>query len=157
MQPFFLDAVRKSYEKVMIDSLELTNAQSRTDQKLLFTKFYLGLLHRIENRLDLGRGEHPQRAHEESMLFHLYGTKDAFLQELNVVYECGIALRDLRDTKLSKVLARAGKDAPELPLLTSLEADPSSWLGHLAEMCFFFFLCVFFVCSHHVGGLCSGF
>jgi hypothetical protein len=71
-------------------------ASSRTAEKLRFARAVLDdLKHRPG-----GRGDDFERAREEAFLFHLHGTRDAFLHEINEHYECGLLPRDVKLSRL---------------------------------------------------------
>jgi hypothetical protein len=108
---------------------ELDAARSRTDAKLRYAAVHLDELRRIERR-----GDEFDRAHQESFLFHLHGTRDAFLQELNVYYGCGLPLNEVTRGKLDKALQDTGKRSRALDHLVSLESDPNSWINCAKEM-----------------------
>jgi hypothetical protein len=108
---------------------ELDAARSRTDAKLSYAALHLDELRKIERR-----GDEFDRAHQESFLFHLVGTRDAFLQELNVYYGCGLALKDVRLKTLKKEMKNTAKRSPALDRLDCLESNPNSWINCAKEM-----------------------
>ena len=61
---------------------------SRTEQKLRFARIHIDELRTHTTR---NTGDDFERSHHESFLFHLYGASDAFLQELNIYYSCGLS------------------------------------------------------------------
>ena len=112
-----------------LDEHESESAQNRTDAKLRYAAILLEELRKVERR-----GDDFERAHQESFLFHFFGVRDAFLNELNVIYECGLPLSKIRKESLAKALRDNGKQSNELKTIVTLEADPESWLSCAKEM-----------------------
>jgi len=108
---------------------ELSAARSRTDAKLRYAAVHLDELRRIERR-----GDEFERAHQESFLFHLHGTRDAFLQELNVYYGFGLPLNEVKRWKIEKTLKDTGKTSRALDHLVNIESDPDNWINCAKEM-----------------------
>ncbi len=101
----------------------------RTDQKLEFARYYLG------ERLKLGStGTFPERAHEETVLFHVVGAKDSFLQEINHAYGLGMSLRDVNEKGLANALRAAGKRCEALEEIKCLLDEVNSWLCTAIEL-----------------------
>ncbi len=115
---------------------EMENLRGRTDSKLRYARLTLGELE--EHRRSVpGRGDEFERAHVESFLFHLFGAKDAFIEELNVYYNCG--LRKTPESHISpgeirKVLELQGRKSPELAEIFILENEEDNWLFHAGKM-----------------------
>ena len=84
---------------------DVENARHRTDSKLRFAKVHLTELEECPTK---GHGHDFERAHQESFLFHLLGVRDAFLQELNIYYECGLSLNQENKSRLQDKLDRKG-------------------------------------------------
>jgi len=84
--------------------------QARTDAKLRYAKVHLDEL----AALPAHGGDDFDRAHQESFLFHLYGTRDAFLIELNHYYGLGLPIESLTPGKLREALKLRGIQSPEL-------------------------------------------
>ncbi len=80
------------------------------------------------------RGDDYDRAHQESFLFHLIGTVDAYLQELNLFHECYLPLTSVTVRKLEKALEKKATHSMALEKLAKLEKDKGSWLGRAKEM-----------------------
>jgi hypothetical protein len=97
--------------------------QSRTDSKIGYAEIHL------EELRQLGHpdGSEFDRAHQESFLLHLLGTRDALLAELNEYYSVGLPAQDLTQGKLRHALKKAGKTSEELARLYKLEEDNTSW------------------------------
>lgn len=110
---------------------DIENAQARTDAKLRYAA-----LHLEELRLHLprGSGDDFERSHQEAFLYQLIGVRDAFLQELNLYYRCGVASRQVTRSRIEKCMQTRDQKCHELQVLNSLETDPSSWLNIAKEM-----------------------
>ena len=112
-----------------VNAQEFESAQSRTDAKLRYAAIHYEELRNVERR-----GDDFERAHQESFLFHFFGVRDAFLHELNVIYECGLPLNKVRMESLAKALKDSTKQSNELETIVELEADRDSWLSRAKGM-----------------------
>jgi hypothetical protein len=102
--------------------------EEQTTEKLSFAEFYLN------ERLKLGNsGEMQERAHEETVLAHLVGAKDSFLQEINEAYRLGLRVNQVSEEKLRRRLREAEKKSPALDQIEKLEKEENSWLGLVIE------------------------
>ena len=110
---------------------ELNNAQDRTKAKLCYARLHLDEL-RLYHRK--GSGDDFERCHIESFLFHLFGARDAFLQELNLYYDCGLELHEVSVHRLDAYFKNKGVNCTELEELGVLEAERGSWLHNAKEM-----------------------
>ncbi len=110
---------------------EIKNAQDRTTAKLRYARLHLDELRTYPGK---GSGNDFERSHQESFLFHLFGVRDAFLQELNLYYKCELEIKDINERKLRKTLNSKGINSPELEEITSLESEEGSWLFIAKEM-----------------------
>lgn len=108
-----------------MDKKSLENIKGRADQKLIFAKIYLDEL----RRLDVIGGSSIDRAHQESFLCHLLGTKEAFLIELNFYYDVNLPIENLTLGKLRDGIKSLKRECPELKELYLLERDEESWLS----------------------------
>ena len=100
--------------------------KERTEKKIDYAKLMLDeLSHRPSS---VGRGDSFERSHEEAVLFHVIGAKDAFLQEINAAYKLGLKPSRVKENNLDKALKREGKTCQALQELMQLERDKSSWL-----------------------------
>jgi len=113
-----------------MDPKELANIRARTDQKLAYARVHLDEL------LKRGRsnGDVFDRAHHESFLYHLFGAKDSFLQELNTYYSFGLPQNGVTSNNLKQKADSKGIDCKELTALTELEGDANSWMSHAKDM-----------------------
>jgi hypothetical protein len=103
--------------------------QERTDAKLRYARVHLDELkaHSPPNGGDF------DRAHQESFLFHLLGTVDAFLAEL--IYYYGVVISGpLSPGKIRAALKERGATSPELRVLYELEQDRTSWYSQAKDM-----------------------
>jgi len=104
-------------------------AKSRTDAKLRYAIVHLEELCNRERR-----GDDFDRAHQESFLFHLFGVRDAYLQELNLFHGCGIETANVTKWTLEQELKNKGMQSAALARLSQVEDDQESWLGCAKEM-----------------------
>ncbi len=107
----------------------MTNVEGlacRTEQKLRFAQIALNELHGHPSR---HTGDDFERSHHEAFLFHFYGAIDAFLQELNLLYDCGLKLDEVSRRSLKDRLSSVGKHCPELDEISQLEATGESFLA----------------------------
>jgi len=112
----------------------MENLQSlidRTDSKIRYALVHLNELKTYQNR---GSGDDFERSHHESYLFHLYGVRDAFLQEINLYYDIKLSLKKVTMSNLSNQLKKDRKVCPELEKINKLEGNQNSWLGITKEM-----------------------
>jgi len=112
---------------------KLNAARERTDAKLRYAAIHLD---ELKERRGIGRadGSDWERAHQESFLFHLFGVRDALLQEINFFHECGLMPHDVNKRKLTKRLAKMGIQSQAFRTLTRLEGMKSSWISIAARM-----------------------
>lgn len=92
-------------------------------------------MHEIEDFLNDGGSESDpwEIAHEESLLFHLVGAKDAFLHEINDAYGRPLQMHEADEPRLEKALTGKGVTSKALQELRQLLDDPNSWLAHARE------------------------
>ena len=112
------------------DDKQTKSLQDRTDTKLRYAGVHLDELKSQEPL----SGEDFDRAHQESFLYHLLGTRDAFLAELNHYYGAGVAHDALSLGKIRNALKKAGITSSELRRLFELEQDESSWYCMAKDM-----------------------
>ena len=65
----------------------MTPQEERTHQKLRFARLHL---EELKNLSPPASGNDFERAHHEAFLTQLFGSYDAFLQELNILLDCGL-------------------------------------------------------------------
>ena len=104
----------------------ITNLEERTDAKIAYARLMLSELTRRTS--SEGRGDQFERAHEEAVLFHVTGAKDAFLQEINAAYDVDIESHKINEYALEKALRGQNKTCPAIQELMELKSDESSWL-----------------------------
>ena len=105
---------------------EVSALKERTKAKIDYAKLILDEL--CQRPTSAGRGDSFERAHEEAVLYHVIGAKDAFLQEINAAYELGLKPSRVEENNLDKALKREGKTCQALQELMQLKRDKSSWL-----------------------------
>jgi len=101
--------------------------KERTEAKIDYANLMLDELRRRPP--GEGRGDPFERAHEEAVLFHVIGAKDAFLQEINAAYDLGLAPAKITENNLAKALVKKGNNCPALQELMVLKKSESSWLN----------------------------
>ncbi|MCY7309494.1 MAG: hypothetical protein LH619_01830 [Chitinophagaceae bacterium] len=79
----------------------IQNLCDRTDAKLRYADIYVA-----ELRKQTSNGDDIDRAHQESFLFHLWGTKDAFLIELNYYYNINLPIDKVKNGTLQVELKK---------------------------------------------------
>jgi hypothetical protein len=104
--------------------------QDRTDAKIRYAAAHLGELHALDS-LDGGDFD---RAHQESFLLQLWGTRDAFLLELNAYYGAGLASEAVTGGRLRGALEQKGWKSAELTELHRLESAQDSWFSTLKAL-----------------------
>ncbi len=108
---------------------ELNAARERVDSKLRYAYVMQADLRGMPRR-----GSDDERAHQEAFLFHLLGTRDALLQEMNVFYGLGLDRKSVSIGSIRDGLAAAGKSSGALTKLVAIESDSSSWLNCAKDM-----------------------
>jgi hypothetical protein len=102
--------------------------QERTDAKLRYARVHLEEL-KAQGPPDGGDFD---RAHQESFLFHLLGTADAFLAEL--CHYCRVVIPGTVSAgKIRAALKTRGISSPELRALYELEQDQTSWAKDMRD------------------------
>jgi len=108
---------------------DLKAARERTDAKLRYSDVHL-----TELKLIRRDGSDFDAAHQESFLFHLFGVRDALLQEINIFHSCGLPTEKVTRRQLENVFRNTELTSPALDALIDIEDDPNSWLSGAAEM-----------------------
>lgn len=104
--------------------------QERTDAKLRYARVHLD---ELKQQVSLS-GNDFDKAHQESFLFHLFGARDALLQELNYYYGTNLPPEALSPGKLREALKAQGVQSSELASLRELEQDEQSWYRQTKDM-----------------------
>jgi hypothetical protein len=120
--------VNHSKQEVMDDRLA-KSLQERTDAKLRYARIHLDEL-KAQGPPDGGDFD---RAQQESFLFHLLGTADAFLTELCHYYRI-VVPGAVSPGKIRAALKARGMSSLELRALHELEQDPTSWYSQAKDM-----------------------
>ena len=81
-----------------------------------------------------GRGHDFERAHQEAVLAQLMGAYHSFLQELNVILECGRRDDDVSLGKLRDASRERGRSSGVLRRLYELQQDEGRWLRPLQAL-----------------------
>ena len=113
-----------------MDNKHTKSLQERTDAKLRYARVHLDEL----KSQGPPSGNDFDKAHQESFLFHLLGTRDAFLAELNHYYRAGVAPDGLALGRIRAALKEQGTTSSELRTLYELEQDESSWYCKAKDM-----------------------
>jgi hypothetical protein len=134
------DVRRVSYAAIWVRAREGTaametrvieNLQARTHSKLRYAEVHLAEIEGRKHR----NGDDFDRAHQESFLFHLSGSLDAFLAEINCYYACNLPAAGISPGNLRKAIkGKRGENAPELAQLYQIERLQGSWLNHANAM-----------------------
>jgi hypothetical protein len=74
-------------------------SETRTSAKIRYAKVMLAELEGYAHR---GSGDDFERSHQEAFLAHLFGARDAFLQELNEYYSCSIPIEEVSVASLER-------------------------------------------------------
>jgi len=104
-------------------------AVDRTAAKLRYSAIHLDNLRAVEKK-----GDDFERSYQESFLFHLHGVRDAFLQEINIKYNCDLPIEKVKMQSLKRKISQMGLISVALDKLNEIESDENSWLSHLNEM-----------------------
>lgn len=112
-----------------MDENQAKSLQERTDAKLRYARVHLDEL----NEQGPPNGGDFDHAHQESFLFHLLGTADAFLAELCHYYQV-IVPGALSPGKIRAALKARGITSQELRALYELEQDRTSWYSQAKDM-----------------------
>jgi len=110
---------------------KLKHTQYRTESKLLYARIHLD---ELKNNTEKWRASNFSRAHIESFIFHLFGARDALLQEMNIYYDCKLDIKNVTDEKLEKHFKKSRIQCHELQELVTLERDNGSWLYIAKDM-----------------------
>ena len=110
---------------------DVKNAQDRTDAKLRYARIHLDELLAYARK---GSGDDFERSHQESFLYHLFGVRDALLQELNLYYGCRLEIHEVNVRRLREALKSNNLTSVELEEISRLEMDEASWLHNAKEM-----------------------
>jgi len=101
----------------------------RTDAKLRYARIHLEELRMKRLLARAVDGDDWEKAHQESFLFHLFGVRDALLQEVNICHSAGLSMRNVRKRDLVEKLDSMGVLSAALSTLVKLEKDETSWLS----------------------------
>jgi hypothetical protein len=112
-------------------SEEANAAKGWTDAKLRYAGLHLS---ELQDQARKGSGDDFERAHIDAFLFQLLGAQDAFLQEVNLHYQCGLPLDQAKLGNLRKCIEGKGGKSAEIEVLSSLLNAPTSWLHVAREM-----------------------
>jgi len=107
------------------------NLVHRTDAKLSYARLHLNELREYSN---LGHADNWERAHTESILFHLVGVKDAFLHEINFAYSLDVDVDQINERRLAFELKKRRRPSIALERICDLRNDGRSWLYRLVEL-----------------------
>jgi len=112
---------------------KLNAARERTDAKLKYAAIHLDEL-KMYRGIARADGSDWERAHQESFLFHLFGIRDALLQEINLFHGCGLMPRDARKHRLRARLTEMCFQSQAFRTLARLESMKSSWISIASRM-----------------------
>jgi hypothetical protein len=97
--------------------------RGRTRTKLDYAKIHLDEVR--DNR----RHDAFERAHYESVLFHVVSAKDSFLQEINDAYKKLLEQHEVNERRLGEKLKEKDLQCQAFNRLLELKNDETSWLA----------------------------
>ena len=109
----------------------LADLIARTEQKIAYARL---ILDELEPHPSRHSGDSFERSHLEAFFFHFYGAVDAFLQEINVQYECGLSLENVSSRTLKAKFASLKITSTEFEELCAFERAADSYLALAKEM-----------------------
>ena len=107
------------------------NLVQRTDAKLGYARLHLDELREYPR---LASGDDWERAHEESILYHLVGVRDAFFQEINSAHGLGLNLSRVNERTLTNKLKQSNLQSRALEDLVELSEDSTRWFSLMMEL-----------------------
>jgi len=102
----------------------MTPQEERTTQKLRFARLHLD---ELKSQLPPASGSDFERSHHEAFLTQLFGSYNAFLQELNVLLGCGLKEEGVSLGKMRDALKKKNLTSTVLRELFDLDRDSNSW------------------------------
>jgi hypothetical protein len=106
---------------------KIASLKEYTESKLRYSQLYLDELKSINTT-----GSDEEKAHQESFLFHLKSVVDAFLAELNELYDLGIKKKNLSIESIKAAKYDSKKSGKEGKRLKKLMGK-KNWLGQLFD------------------------
>ena len=107
-----------------------TRYKDRTDQKLRYANIHISDLAAYKN---LFSNDEWENSHQESVFYHLAGSVESFLHEINDKYKLGLSMREVTWKSVENKLVKNVGSSPAFDLLFSLRDDSTSWLSLLFE------------------------
>lgn len=107
-----------------------SQSKSRTDQKLRYAVIHLEELKCYPNATS---NDEWENAHQESCFFHLVGSIEAILHEINDGYSLGLSLHKVTWCRVCEKLNKTGQSSPAFNHLDYLKNKKTSWLALLFE------------------------
>ena len=109
----------------------LADLIARTEQKISYARL---ILDELEPHPSRHSGDSFERSHLEAFFFHFYGAVDAFLQEINVQYACGLDIAIVSRRTLKAKLASLRIRSKEFDEVNTIEGTADSYLALAKEM-----------------------
>lgn len=106
-------------------------SSKRADKKLIYSQLMIDELISYDQHHSNDDWEY---AHQEAALYHLSGTMDAFLHEINIAYKLNIALSKVDFRTVKQRLCSTEQSSPAFIKLSELRGETDSWLSLLYEM-----------------------
>ena len=108
----------------------ISQSQHRTEEKLRYAKVHLVELSTYPNATS---NDEWENAHQESCFFHLAGSVEALLHEVNDEYSLGLSLTQVTWTTVQDKLRKSNHSSPAFDYLMQLRHDATSWVALLFE------------------------
>jgi len=90
-------------------------------------------LDELKSQLLPASGSDFERSHHEAFLTQLFGSYDAFLQELNILLDCGLNERGVNLKNMLTALNKKNVSSSVLDELSKLNCDSNSWFREAKE------------------------
>ncbi len=120
-----------SYGKAhAVDDAEPPTGPGRADQKLTYARV---ILKELRANPDRTTNDDWEKAHQECVFFHLAGSVEGLMHEVNLGYGLGLDICDVTWAGVRKCLSCSGQESPAYDELERLRNDRKSWLSLLFE------------------------
>lgn len=107
------------------------NIAERTEAKLRYARLHVD---ELTGYVNLGSLDDWERAHAESVLFHLVGAKDSFLQEVNSAFALGLSLNSVNERALTDKIHERDVQPEALNRINELRENKDSWYSLMIEL-----------------------
>jgi hypothetical protein len=100
----------------------------RSDQKLRYARIQI---EELGTYLKAGSNDEWENSHQESVFYHLVGSAESLLHEINKGYSLGLDLKQVKMSVIECALSKNGQSSPAFDHWKALREDVSSWLSLL--------------------------